>query len=43
LLAREVVFTAGDGLKSLEALHNLVKQLCEYNDPVGVVEQSLVQ
>lgn len=42
-LAQEVVITAGDGKESLEAFHELVKQLCEYYDPVGVVEESLVQ
>jgi len=43
LLAREVVITAGDGEESLEAFHELVKQLCEYYEPVGVIEESLVQ
>jgi hypothetical protein len=42
-LAQEVVITAGDGKESLEAFHELVRQLCEYYDPVGVVEESLVQ
>ncbi len=42
-LAREVVITAGEGKESLETFHDLVKQLCEYYDPVGVVEESLVQ
>jgi hypothetical protein len=43
VLAREVVITAGDGEESLEEFNDLVKQLCEYYDPVGVVEESLVQ
>ncbi len=43
VLAREVVITAGDGEESLEEFHDLVKRLCECYDPVGVVEESLVQ
>ena len=43
LLAREVVITAGDGKESLEEFHDLVGQLCEDYEPVGVVEESLVQ
>jgi hypothetical protein len=42
-LAREVVITAGDGEESLEEFHDLVGQLCEYYEPVGVVEELLVQ
>jgi hypothetical protein len=42
-LAREVVITAGDGEESLEEFNDLVKQLCEYYEPVRVVEESLVQ
>ena len=42
-LAREVVITAGDGKESLGEFHDLVKHLCEYYEPVGVVEESLVQ
>ncbi len=42
-LAREVVITAGDGEESLKEFHDLVEQLCEYYEPVGVVEESLVQ
>ena len=37
------MITAGEGKESLETFHDLVKQLCEYYDPVGVVEESLVQ
>ncbi len=43
LLAREVVITAGDGEESLEEFHALIKRLWEYYEPVGVVEESLVQ
>ena len=43
LLAREVVITAGDGEESLEEFHDLVKQLHEQYEPIGVVEESLVQ
>ena len=42
-LAREVVITAGDGEESLEEFHDLVKQLHEQYEPIGVVEESLVQ
>src|ERR1035438_657539 len=42
-LAREVVITAGDGEEGLEEFHDLVEQFCEYYEPVGVVEESLVQ
>jgi len=43
LLAREVVITAGDGKESSEEFHALVGQLWEDYQPVGVVEESLVQ
>ena len=43
LLAREVVITAGDGKESSEEFDTLVKQLCEDYEPVGVVEEWLVQ
>ncbi len=43
LLAREVVITAGDGEESLEEFHDLVKQLHEQYEPIGVVEEFLVQ
>ena len=43
LLAREVVITAGDGEESSEEFHALVGQLWEDCEPVGVVEESLVQ
>jgi hypothetical protein len=43
LLAREVVITAGDGKESMKDFDNLVKQLCECLEPVGIVEESLVQ
>jgi hypothetical protein len=43
LLAREVVITAGDGEECLEEFCDLVKQHCEYYEPVGIVEESLVQ
>jgi len=42
-LAREVVITAGDGEESLEEFHDLVKQLDEQYEPVGIVEELLVQ
>ena len=43
VLAREVVITAGDGKESSEEFHALVGQLWEDCEPVGVVEESLVQ
>lgn len=43
LLAREVVITAGDGKENLEDFHSLVEGLWEDYEPVGVVEESLVQ
>jgi len=43
ILAREVVITAGDGEESREEFHELVKQIHQYYDPVGVVEELLVQ
>jgi hypothetical protein len=43
LLAREVVITAGDGEESLEEFHALTQRLLESYEPVGVVEESLVQ
>ena len=43
ILAREVVITAGDGEESLEEFQELVKQLWEDHNPVGVMEGSLVQ
>lgn len=43
LLAREVVLTAGHGKESLKEFHDLVERLCEDFDPVGVVEESLVE
>jgi hypothetical protein len=43
LLAQEVVITAGDGEESLEEFHALVERLWEYYEPVGVVEEMLVQ
>jgi hypothetical protein len=42
-LAREVVITAGDGEESLEEFCDLVGLLSEYYEPVGVVEDLLVQ
>jgi hypothetical protein len=42
-LAREVVIAAGDGEESLKEFHAMVEQLCEYYEPVGVIEESLVQ
>jgi hypothetical protein len=38
--AREVVITAGDGEESLEEFHELVKQLHEQYEPIGIVEDS---
>src|SRR5450755_3237237 len=42
-LAREVVITAGDGQESPEEFQDLLKRLWEDYEPVGVVEESLVQ
>jgi hypothetical protein len=43
LLAREVVITAGDGEESLEEFHALVEGLENSYQPVGVIEEALVQ
>lgn len=43
LLAREVVISAGHGEESLEEFHNLAERLWERYEPLGVVEESLVQ
>jgi hypothetical protein len=43
ILAREVVITAGDGKESSEEFQALVERLWEEYEPVGVVEESLVQ
>jgi hypothetical protein len=43
LLAREVVITAGDGEENLEEFHTLLEGLWKHYEPVGVVEEALVQ
>jgi hypothetical protein len=43
ILAREVVITAGVGKESLEDFYDLIKQLNEEYEPVGIVEELLVQ
>jgi hypothetical protein len=43
ILAREVVITAGDGEESLKEFHDLIEKFCEQYEPIGVVEESLVQ
>jgi hypothetical protein len=43
LLAREVLITAGEGEESQEEFYVLVERLCEDYEPVGVVEESLIQ
>ncbi len=43
LLAQEVVITAGDGEENLEEFRALVERLWEYYEPVGVLEEMLVQ
>src|ERR1700675_2267468 len=42
-LTREVVITAGDGKERLEEFHALVEGLGISYQPVGVVEETLVQ
>jgi hypothetical protein len=42
-LAREVVITAGDGEENREEFHALVERLWKDYEPVGVMEESLVQ
>jgi len=37
------VITAGDGKEDLSEFHDFVERLCEQYEPVGVVEESLVQ
>jgi hypothetical protein len=43
ILAREVVITTGDGKESSEEFQALVEQLWGEYEPVGVIEESLVQ
>ncbi len=43
LLAREVVITAGDGEENLEEFHTLLERLLDEYQPVGVLEETLVQ
>jgi hypothetical protein len=43
LLAHEVVITAGEGEESLEEFRSLLERLWESYEPMGVVEESLVQ
>src|ERR1035438_6892600 len=43
VLAREVVNTAGDGKESSEDFHDLLQQLNQEYQPVGIVEDSFVQ
>ena len=43
LLIREAVITAGDDEENLEEFYDLVERLCEYYEPVGVVEETLIQ
>ena len=42
-LAREVVIATGDGEETLEEFHTLIERLWDYYEPLGVVEESLVQ
>src|SRR5437016_5159008 len=42
-LAREVVITAGDGEESLQEFHALLEQLGKCYEPVGIIEETLVQ
>jgi hypothetical protein len=43
ILAREVVITAGDGEESLKEFHDLLEKFWEQYEPVGVVEELLVE
>lgn len=43
LLAREVVITDGEGKENLKEFHDLVEKLREEYEPVGVVEEQLVE
>lgn len=43
LLARQVVITAGDGAESLEEFQALIDDLDDTYEPVGVLEEMLVQ
>jgi hypothetical protein len=43
LLAREVVITAGEGKESLKEFQDLAAKLSKTYEPVGIVEESLVQ
>jgi hypothetical protein len=42
-LAREVVITAGDGEESLQEFHALVEDVGNSYEPVGIIEETLVQ
>ncbi len=42
-LAREVVITAGDGAENLKEFHTLLERLVKCYEPVGVIEETLVQ
>jgi hypothetical protein len=43
IFAREVVIAAGEGEENLKEFHDLVEKLREDYEPVGVVEESLVE
>jgi hypothetical protein len=43
ILAREVVITSGDGKESLKEFHALIDRLSNHYEPVGVIEENLVQ
>ena len=43
IFAREVVITAGDGEESLEEFHALVEGLMNFYEPVGTMEEMLVE
>lgn len=43
LFAREVVIADGNGKETLEEFHALAEQLWDYYEPVGIVEECLVQ
>jgi len=43
LLAREVVITAGDGEEDLQEFDTLLDRLWQEYEPVGVLEETLVQ
>ena len=43
VLAREVVIMTGEGREDVNEFHDIVERFCEQYEPIGIVEESLVQ